>query len=107
MGAEARTRPARFAALWQHRAFRTLWLGQTISGFGTQVTQLALPLTAALLLGANAGQMGLLVASQQVPSLIFGLPLGAWVDRHHKRPLLIAADLGRAALLAAIPLAQL
>jgi MFS family permease len=107
MGAEACMGPARFASLRQHRAFRTLWLGQAISGFGTQVTQLALPLTAALLLEASPGQMGLLVASQQVPSLLFGLPLGAWVDRHRKRPILIAAELGRAIVLAGIPLAYL
>ena len=100
-------RRPRFSGLWWHRDFLTFWAGQTVSALGTQVTLFALPLTAALVLGADAGQMGLLAAAQQLPLLLVGLSAGAWVDRRRKRPVLIAADLGRGALLAAVPLAHL
>ena len=100
-------RRPRCSGLWRHHDFLTFWAGQTVSALGTQVSLFALPLTAALVLGADAAQMGLLAAAQQLPLLLVGLPAGAWVDRRRKRPLLIAADLGRAALLAAVPLAHL
>ena len=87
--------------------FRRLWLGQTISVFGDQVTQLGLPLVAVLILGADAGQMGTLTAFGLLPHLIFSLPAGVWLDRvRAKRRLMIAADLARAALIASIPLAS-
>ena len=86
--------------------FRRLWLGQTISVFGDQVTQLGLPLVAVLTLGADASQMGLLTAVGLFPHLIFSLPAGVWLDRvRARRRLMIAADLGRAALIASIPMA--
>ena len=86
--------------------FRRLWLGQTISVFGDQVTQLGLPLVAVLTLGADASQMGLLTAIGLFPHLIFSLPAGVWLDRvRARRRLMIAADLGRAALIASIPMA--
>jgi MFS family permease len=86
--------------------FRRLWLGQTISVFGDQVTQLGLPLVAVLTLGADASQMGLLTAVGLLPHLLFSLPAGVWLDRvRSRRRLMIAADLGRAALIASIPLA--
>jgi len=97
----------RFAGLWRHADFAKLWTGQTISLFGSQITLLALPVTAVLILNATPLQMGLLTAAGTVPSLLLGLFVGAWVDRYRRRPILIAADLGRAALLAAIPLAAL
>ena len=88
--------------------FRRLWLGQTISVFGDQVTQLGLPLVAVLILGADAGQMGTLTAFGLLPHLIFSLPAGVWLDRiRTKRRLMIGADLARAALIASIPLASL
>lgn len=91
--------------LWRHPDFLTLWIGQTVSLFGSAVTTLALPLTAVTFLHATPGQMGLLSAIGQLPILLFGLPAGAWVDRVRRRPLLIAANLGRALLLGLIPLA--
>jgi hypothetical protein len=93
------------ATLWRHRDFLTLWTGQTISLVGSQVTLLALPLTAVLSLRADAFQMGLLRAAQYAPALLIALPVGAYVDRRRRRPILMAADLGRALLLGAIPLA--
>ena len=87
--------------------FRRLWLGQTISVFGDQVTQLGLPLVAVLTLGANAAQMGTLTAFGLLPHLIFSLPAGVWLDRvRTRRRLMIGADLARAALIGSIPVAS-
>lgn len=90
-------------ALWRHGDFLRLWTGQTISLLGSQVTMLALPLTAALALQARPAQMGVMTAIGALPALFLGLPAGAWVDRRRRRPILIAADLGRALLLMAVP----
>ena len=86
--------------------FRRLWLGQTISVVGDQITQLGIPLVAVLTLGADATQMGTLTAVGLLPHLLFSLPAGVWLDRvRARRRLMIAADLGRAALIASIPVA--
>ena len=95
----------RFGGLWRHHDFLRLWAGQTISQFGSQVTILALPLTAVLVLEATPAQMGWLVALQFLPNLLLASFAGAWVDRLRRRPLLIAADLGRLVLLGSVPLA--
>ena len=80
--------------------------GQTISLFGDQITLIAVPLTAVLVLHANAAQMGYLIAAELVPNLLFALHAGAWVDRRgRRRRMMIATDLGRGALIATIPLA--
>lgn len=91
--------------LHDHVDFRRLWIAQTLSLIGGQVTYLALPLTAALSLQATPGEMGLLTAMSALPSLVIGLFAGEVVDRRARRPILVAADIGRAALLATIPLA--
>jgi len=91
--------------LWREPNFLLLWGGQTVSLLGSQVTVWALPFTAIYALHAGAGQVGLLAAAGTAPSLLFGLLAGVWVDRVRRRPLLIAADLGRALLLGSIPLA--
>jgi MFS family permease len=73
---------------------------------GDQITQLGLPLVAVLTLGADATQMGTLTAVGLLPHLLFSLPAGVWVDRFRaRRRLMIAADIGRAALIASIPVA--
>ena len=87
--------------------FDRLWLAQLVSGCGSQVTYLAVPLTAALVLGASPAQMGLVGAVEQLPGLLFGLWAGVWADRLPRRALLIATDLGRASLVATIPAAAL
>jgi MFS family permease len=97
----------RFAGLWRHADFVKLWAGQTISLIGSQITFLALPLTAVLVLDATPAQMGFLTAAGAIPSLLVGLFIGVWVDRCCRRPILIAADLGRAALLLVIPVAAI
>ena len=91
-------------SLWHHPEFLKLWAGQTISIFGSGVTANALPLTAVLVLGANASEMGWLLAVESAPVLVVGLIAGVWVDRFRRRPLLIGADLGRAGLLACVPI---
>jgi MFS family permease len=91
--------------IWRQPEFLKLWAGQTISLLGSQVTQLAISLTAALLLQATPAEMGLVGTLNVLPLVLFGLPVGLWVDRVQRRPLLISTDLGRAVLLATIPLA--
>jgi MFS family permease len=90
--------------MWVNRDFRRLWTANLVSSFGTQVTALALPLVAIAFLRASPMQMGVLTACGTLPYLLVGLPAGVWVDRLRRRPLLIAADLGRAVILASIPL---
>jgi predicted MFS family arabinose efflux permease len=101
-------RPSTPPLLHSHRSFRDFWTGQTISLFGDEITLLALPLLAILELDAGPAQVGLLSAAALAPNLLFSIHLGAWADRrHHRRALMVAADLGRAALLLTIPLAAL
>lgn len=94
----------RFTGLWRHSEFMKLWTAQTVSVFGTMITHLALPLTAVLTLNASPAQMGILGAVEFAPFLLIGLFAGVWVDRMRRRPILIAADIGRALLLGSIPL---
>ncbi|MEV7013571.1 MFS transporter [Streptosporangium sp. NPDC051022] len=91
--------------LFADRDFRRIFTADAASKFGTQVSALALPLLAQSVLHSDAGQVGLLAMLGTVSFLVVGLPAGAWVDRVRKRPIMIAADLVRAALLASIPLA--
>jgi predicted MFS family arabinose efflux permease len=100
-------RHVQLTGLWRHPDFLKLWVGQTISLFGSQVTSLALPLTAVLVLHATPAQMGFLAAAVYAPGLLVSLFAGVWVDRVRRRPLLIGADVGRALLLALIPVAAL
>ena len=91
--------------LWRHRDFLKLWSAETISQFGTQVSQLALPLVAILVLDASAFEVAALGDVEFLPFMLFTLPAGVWVDRLPRRPILIVGDFGRAALLATIPVA--
>jgi MFS family permease len=93
------------SSLWRHREFLKFWAGAAISDVGSQVTLLAVPLIAALTLQATPWQMGLLAAAGGAPILLVGLFAGVWVDRVRRRPVMIATDLGRAALLLVIPVA--
>ena len=91
-------------ALLCDRVFRRYWSASTVSMFGDQISGIALPLAAVLVLHAGAAQMGYLTALEWLPSLLFGLHAGAWVDRRgRRRRTMIVADLGRAALFASIP----
>ena len=93
------------ASLWRHADFLKFWAGQTISGFGSRFTGLALPILAISELGASPAQLGVLVAVNGLPWLILGPFAGVGVDRFRRRRVMIAADAGRAILLAAIPVA--
>ncbi len=97
--------PARAGSLWHHTDFMRLWIGQTISSLGSRITRDGLPLVAVLVLGATPSQMGVLSAVGSAAVLLTSLPAGVWVDRLRRRPIMIAADIGRAALLATIPIA--
>ena len=94
-----------FGKLWRSRDFRTLWISLTITHFGGQVTFLALPLTAALMLNASPLEMGILTAFEALPYTLFGLFTGVLVDRSRKLPLIIMADIGRGLALLAVPVA--
>lgn len=84
--------------------FRKLWLGRSVSFVGSEITGVALPLAAVLLLEADARAMGWLVAAQNLP-WILGLAAGVWVDRMRRKPILVASNLGQAVVLAVIPAA--
>lgn len=88
------------------RDFLKLWVGQSVSLLGSDVTLLAMPLLAVLVLGASPGEMGVLRAVQFVPEFL-ALPIGVLVDRRPRRPLLIGADLSHGLLLTSIPVAAL
>ena len=105
--ATAASRASRFApALLREHNFRNFWFGQTISVFGDQITLLALPIVAVLVLDADAAQMGLLTAVGLLPHLLFSLPAGVWLDRiRRRRRLMVVSDLIRAAVIAIVPLA--
>jgi MFS family permease len=91
--------------LWRDRGFLRLWAASGISELGDQVTLLALPLAALYVLNASALGVALLRSFAVLPFLLFALPAGVWVDRLRRRPLMVAADFGRAAAIASIPLA--
>src|SRR5690242_7996200 len=92
-------------SLWVHGDFLRLFAAQGVSQFGSEITFIALPLTAVLVLGAGPAQMGLLSAVEKVPFMLVGLFAGVWVDRLRCRSVLVSADLGRAILLGSIPVA--
>lgn len=85
--------------------FRRFWLGWTVSQLGSEVSVVALPLVAVLMLQASTFQVGVLTAAGHAAWLLVGLPAGVWVDRVRRRQLLVAADLGRALLVGSVPVA--
>jgi MFS family permease len=93
------------ASLWRHADFLKLWWGQAVSEVGSQVSLLAIPLTAVVALHATPFQAGLLGTFGFLPFLVVGLPAGVWVDRLPRRALMVVADAGRCLALASIPVA--
>jgi MFS family permease len=91
--------------LLRDRAYRRLWTSIAISSFGGQVTMLALPLTAAVLLHATPTQMGLLGAVEILPFVLLSLPAGVWLDRVRKLPVYIAGELTIALVALSVPVA--
>jgi len=94
-----------FRGLWLSADFRRIWASLTITSFGAQVTNLALPLTAALMLHATPMQMGILVALETLPFALVSLHAGVLLDRVRKLPVVIASDVARGLALMAVPLA--
>jgi MFS family permease len=91
--------------LLREHDFRQLFVADTISQLGTQISMLALPLVAVLALHASPFEVGLLAACETAAFLLVGLPAGAWVDRMRRRNVLIGGDLGRAVVLGSVPVA--
>src|SRR5260370_20773632 len=87
--------------------FLKVWAGQTVSKAGALVTGFALTWAAIVLLHASAAQVALLSAAGIAPGLMLGLVAGVWVDRVRRRPLLLAADVGRAVVVGSVPAAAL
>src|SRR6266446_20283 len=94
----------RRASLWQNRDFVQFWSGETLSLYGTQITILALPLTAVLVFHAGARELGLLRFLELLPYPAFSLLFGVWVDRSRRRPLMLGANFARMILLALVPI---
>lgn len=92
-------------APWRSTDFRLIVAGQTVTQLGTDVTAIAFPLIAVLLLHATPGQLGALVAVQNGAFLLLGVPAGVWLDRRRLRPVLITTDLVRCAALVTVMLA--
>ncbi|TDT38829.1 putative MFS family arabinose efflux permease [Streptomyces sp. BK208] len=90
----------------RHRDFLLLWGSQTISETGSQITVLALPLVAVVLLDASAFQVGLLAAAETSAYLLVALPAGVVVDRVAKRRLMIGCDLALFLVIGSVPLAH-
>ena len=92
-------------SLWRNGDFVLLWGAGTVSFFGSFITRTALPFAAILVLNSGPVEIAALRGLELVAGLAIGLVAGAWVDRLRRRPIMVAADLGRAALLGSIPLA--
>jgi MFS family permease len=97
----------RTTSIWRNDDFVRLFAATTISKVGSFITRTALPFAAILVLGAGTGEVAVIRAAELVAALAVGLVAGAWVDRLRRRPVLIWTDLGRAALLASVPVAFL
>ena len=98
---------AKVPGLWRHRDFLLLWSGQTVSQIGSQVTILALPLVAIVVLRATALEVGLLSAAATSAYLLVALPAGVVADRVSKRRVMIGCDLASVAVIGWVPVAQL
>ncbi len=107
MGEETTLSGPHPSAATRRRDFLTFWLSQSISQLGAQFTLLALPITAAVTLGAGPMQMGLLGALETLPFVVLSLPIGVWIDRRRRRGLMIGANLGRTIGLLILPLLAL
>jgi predicted MFS family arabinose efflux permease len=99
----ARTR----SGLWLHRDFLRLWAAQGVSAIGSRITRTALPMAAILVVDASPYELGFLAVALSLPGVLVAWAAGGWVDRHRRRPLLIATDLIRATALLVIPIAAL
>ena len=93
----------RRSRLWDNQDFLRFWIGETIANFGGQLGLIALPIIAAVTLGASPFEMGLLAASANFPRMVVGIFAGTWVDSRKRRPIMINVNLLRAGTLMIIP----
>lgn len=112
MKAMMKNRWQRLLALWRagllaHRDFRLMWLSSTVTSFGGQITMLALPLTAVVMLDATPAQMGTLVGLEALPFSLFSLHAGVLIDRVRKLPIILVCEAVICLALLAVPLAAL
>jgi MFS family permease len=106
-GTDGASPPGPDDSIWRDGAFVRLWSAASISYVGSFITRTALPLAAIYVLGAGPLEISALRSLELVGWLLVGLVAGAWVDRLRRRPVMIAADLGRALLLGSIPVAAI
>ncbi len=95
------------SSLWSNADFIRFWTGETIANFGGHLGAIALPIIAAVTLGATPFEMGLLSASTQLPRMVVGIFAGTWVDQRKRRPIMIWVNVARAATLLMIPITSL
>lgn len=95
--------PAAPESVWRRPGFGWLFAGSIVSWFGTEISELALPLLLIVTIQASETEVGLVRAAQFLPFLLLTLHAGVLVDRVRRRPLMIGADLGRFLVLGAIP----
>ncbi|MBX3160776.1 MAG: MFS transporter [Deltaproteobacteria bacterium] len=93
------------AGLWHHADFLRLWAAQAVSAFGARITRTALPIIAVATLHQPEAIVSLLAALQLAPGVVVALFAGGFIDRNRKRPILIHADLFRAAVLGSLTVA--
>jgi len=99
--------PRARSGLWRHQDFVRLWTGETVSVFGSLIGQMAMLFTAVIWLHSSPLAVSVLSGCGIVPAFVCGLAAGVWVDRLHRRPIMIAADIGRFVALITIPIAAL
>ena len=94
-------------SIWQNGAFVRLFTAASVSYVGSFVTRTALPLAAIYGLHAGPLELSAIRSFEFVGWLLVGFVAGAWVDRLRRRPVMIWTDLGRAVILASIPVAAI
>lgn len=95
----------RRASVWRNRSYVRLWIGESVSLFGSYITYLAFPLTAILVLHASATQIGLINGARFLPGLVVPLVAGVMMDRRPRKPVLMATRLSSCVTLCAVPAA--
>jgi len=101
----AQSAKSRWGRLWKNNDFMRYWFGLSVSGFGNQITNLALPTIAILVLHITVFEVGLLGTVEYLAYPAIGLLVGVWVDRHRRKPILVMCNLGSALSLASLPVA--
>ena len=97
--------PAVVPSVWSSSAFRRLWRADAVSTFGSEISELAIPLLALGSLSASGAELSIIRSAGFLPFLLATIPLGLLADRRRRLPLMVIADAGRFALLTAIPVA--